>query len=116
LKYTPTLRPLTIHYPTDNIPTKNSFDFYHSLHEHGKSDVMVYPKGFRLDDESIRVWIIFHDPMGEEETTILCTSIDPKTEKIIRNDEDESIRVYSNRRDAYNYVERLSKVILNPVL
>jgi hypothetical protein len=114
LNHIPTLRPLTIFYPTDNILIRNDFEIFHSRYEDKRFDALVYPKGFNLEDESIRVCIIFHDTEGGDETIVLVTDMNPHTEKTIPSD-DDCLRLYTNRKDAYNYVQRISNVILKSV-
>lgn len=76
-------------------------------------DALVYPKGFDIEDESIPVWIIVHEQMmGEEVTFVLQTHLNPKTETLLTDSDYDTLRIYSNRNDAYSYVERISSIIL----
>lgn len=104
------LLPTHLSYPTDDNTTRELFSVYYKLHELGYADTLVYPKGFNLNDDSIPVWILYHDDTEDGKTVVLQTHIHP-TDETILSDDNDTLRIYKTRKDAYSYVERISRIL-----
>ena len=98
---------------SDNPTERNLFENIYGLYELSDFDALVYPKGFNLDDETIPVWILIDEKVnGHEVTFVLQTHIQTKTETLVPDSDYDTLRVYTNRKDAYSYVERISSIVL----
>lgn len=65
---------------------------------------------FPVNDEGI-CYIIF-DPLTEKDSTIVfSTIVDEKLNVVQNGSEEDSIRIYKRKDDAYNYVNRMCKVL-----
>ena len=87
------------------------FSELYDLYYLSEYDSVVYPKGFKVEDESIPIFILFDDTVdGQEVTFVLQTHIEPKTETLLTDSDYDTLRIYKNKSDAYNYVSRITSV------
>ena len=70
---------------------------------------MAFAKDCDVSDENF-CHVVF-DPIQESDPTIVFSTIVDKNNKIVENGTPEdSIRIYKNKKDAYNYVSRITSI------